>query len=125
MSENQVLVITDRREVVLKAIEKAVPGGLSIEEYQTLRPNLVRLPDGSWIDRTDVVFLMKQDPTDPTTRSTPDGAVYKTDKNGAMRKVKEVTREERKLRKKLMAHFWRQKRAANQHAGSSPIAQAQ
>jgi len=63
----------------------------------------VRLKDGSIIDRADCVFFLQPHEKDAHILGAMDGTVYYRGKNGSLRVVRRVTKEERKAIKRAIA----------------------
>lgn len=75
-----------------------------------LDPNLVRLKDGTTIDRAKAVFMLQED--GEILRSH-DGAAYKRGKTGALKKLAEKPKHIRKMERKMREQYWRQLREQN------------
>jgi len=132
MEENKVLVVDDGSQTGKQIAEflasvdalNAIPK-LSDEEIQALYPSKVKLPTGEWMERSDVVFLLKKDPANEKLFRAFGGTVYEQQKSGALKKVAEETKAQRKAKKKIISQYWQIIRKQNKEKLLVPIAQVE
>lgn len=83
------------------------------EEEAKLHPGKVKLRSGEWVERSEVVFRLEQNSVNPQLFRTMDGTIYRKQKSGAMVKIKEKTKAERKEEKRKRREHWKKVREQN------------
>jgi len=126
MEEKEILIVDDAQQIkqelldVINAQSQNDDPKVNVidqkqldEEEAKLHPGKVKLRSGEWVERSEVVFRLEQNSVNPQLYRTMDETIYRQQKSGAMVKIKEKTKAERKEEKRKRREYWQKVREQN------------